>query len=187
VWSERHSLIEGVGASKNVVPAKLRRASMNMGITRGCSQSSEPNKSTRQMNKRQKGLGEFVVSRGNTSELLETSKETLDQIALAVKMGIEMARGGAIGTRRYNGLGSRGLDLGDEVVGVVPFVGNHRLGRQLVDEIRGVLDIGDLPRRENHSLRIAQSIDRHMQLGGQTAARSTDFLTSRFFWAPAEC
>jgi hypothetical protein len=33
VRSERHSLIEGVGASKNVVPANLRRASMNMRIT----------------------------------------------------------------------------------------------------------------------------------------------------------
>jgi hypothetical protein len=43
------------------------------------------------MNKRQEGLGEFVISSGNASELLETSKETLDQIALAVEMGIEVA------------------------------------------------------------------------------------------------
>ena len=140
------------------------------------------------MNKRQEGLGEFVISSGNApSELREANKETLDQIALAVEMRIELAQEGAIGTRRYDGLSSRGLDLGDEVVGVVPFVGDHRLGRKLVDEIRSPFDIGDLTGRENHPERIAHGISRHMQFGGQTSARSADFLTSRFFWVPAEC
>jgi hypothetical protein len=44
-----------------------------------------------------------------------------------------------------------------------------------------------LPGRQNHPQRIAQGIDRHMQFGGQAAARSADFLTPCFFWAPAEC
>lgn len=138
------------------------------------------------MNKRQEGLGEFVKSIGNAAELLETSKETLDQIALAVEMGIEVTRGGAIGTRRYNGLSYRGLDLGDEVVGVVPLVGDHRPGRKLVDKIGSPFDIGDLPGQENIPQRVAQGIDRLMQLCGQTSTRSADFLTSRFFWVPAE-
>ena len=137
------------------------------------------------MNKRQEGLGEFVISIGNAAELLETSKETLDQIALAVEMGIEVARGGAIGTRRYNVLSYRGLDLGDEVVGVVPLVGDHLLDRQLVDEIRSIFDIGNLPGQENIPQRVAQGIDRLMQLCGQTSTRSADFLTSR--GVPAEC
>jgi hypothetical protein len=44
------------------------------------------------MNERQEGLGEFVVTRGDASEMLETCEEALDQIASAVEMPIEVAR-----------------------------------------------------------------------------------------------
>jgi hypothetical protein len=41
--------------------------------------------------------------------------------------------------------------------------------------------------RQNHAQRIAQRIHRNVQFGGQAAPRAADFLTPRFFWAPAEC
>lgn len=63
-------------------------------------------------------------------------------------------------------MGSRGLGSGDEVLGAVPFAGDHRLGWKLVDEIRSLFDIGDLPGREKHPQGIAQGIDRPMQFGG---------------------
>lgn len=37
------------------------------------------------------------------------------------------------------GLGTCDFDLGVEVVGVVSFVGGHRLGQQLVDEILDIM------------------------------------------------
>ena len=46
--------------------------------SRVCSQSSQPDKSAREMNERQEGLGEFVVTRGDASEMLETCEEALD-------------------------------------------------------------------------------------------------------------
>ena len=51
-------------------------------IARGCSQSSQPDDSACEMNERQEGRGEFVVARGNASELLDATEETLDQIML---------------------------------------------------------------------------------------------------------
>ena len=86
------------------------------------------------MNERQEGLGEFVVARGDASEMLETCKEALDQIASAVQMSVELARCQAIGSRRNHGFGASGFDLGDEMVGVVALVGHHGLPRQILDQ-----------------------------------------------------
>ena len=139
------------------------------------------------MNKRQEGLGEFVVPRSDASEMLEACKEPLDQIARTVEMSIELARCQAIGSGRYHHCGARGLDPRHEMVGVVAFVGHHGLPRQILDQRRGTIDIRNLPSREDDAQWIPQGIDGNVQFGGQSAARATDFLTARFFWAPAEC
>lgn len=47
---------------------------------RACSQSSQPDESTREMNERQERLGEFVIARGDASELLDPAEETFDQV-----------------------------------------------------------------------------------------------------------
>lgn len=139
------------------------------------------------MNERHKRLGEFVVSRGDAPEMLETSEETLDQIAIAVEMAIEVARCEAIGPGWDHRFGASGFDPGHEVIGVVPLVGHDRLTGQILDQCRGMVDIGDLSSREDHPQWIAQRIDGHVQFGRQSTARAADLLTPRFFWAPAEC
>ena len=139
------------------------------------------------MNKRQEGLGEFVVARGDASEMLEPCKETLDQIASAIEMPIELARCQAIGSGWYHRCGASRFDPRHEMVGVVSLVGHHGLPRQILDQRRGTIDIRNLPSREDDAQWIPQGIDGNVQFGGQSAARATDFLTPRFFWAPAEC
>lgn len=139
------------------------------------------------MNERQERFGEFVVSRGDAPELLETGEEALDQIAIAVEMTIEVARRKPIGSGWNHCFGASRFDPGHEVIGVVSLVGDDCLTGQALDQCRGMVDIGDLPGRENHPQRIAQRIDHHVQLGRQSAARAADFLTPRFFWAPVEC
>ena len=69
------------------------------------------------MNNGQEGLGEVVVTRGDASEMLETSKEALDQIASLVEMQIELARCEAIGSGR-----NHSFDAGREMVSVVAHV-----------------------------------------------------------------
>jgi len=133
------------------------------------------------MNERQEGLGEFVVTRGDASEMLETCEEALDQIASTVEMPIEFARCQAIGSGWNHSFGASGFDLGYEMVGVVALVGHHGLPRQILDQCRGMVDIGDLSGREDDAQRIAQRVDGDMQLGRQSAARAADFLTAGFF------
>jgi hypothetical protein len=44
-----------------------------------------------------------------------------------------------------------------------------------------------LARTENHFDGIAERVHERMNLGGQSAAGSTDSLRTVFFWAPALC
>lgn len=71
------------------------------------------------MNERQERLGEFVVARGDASEMLESSEEALDQIASAVEMVVEFTRGEAIGSGWNHRFGASRFDRGHETVGVV--------------------------------------------------------------------
>jgi hypothetical protein len=118
------------------------------------------------MNKRQERFGEFVVTRGNASELLDTGKEALDQIASAVKMPVEIPWCEAIGSGRNHCLGTCSLDSGHEMIRIVPLVGNDELPRQALDQFRRTVDVGDLSGREDDAQRIAQCIDRNVQFGG---------------------
>ena len=156
-------------------------------LARVCSQSSQPNETTREMNKRQERLGEFVVARGDASEMLEPCKEALDQIASAIEMPIELARCQAIGSGWNHRFCARRFDGGHEMVGIVALVGHHGLTGQIFDQCWGKVDIGNLPGREDDAQGIAQCVDGNVQFGRQSAARAADFLTTRFFWAPAEC
>ena len=154
---------------------------------RVCSQLSQPDESASEMNERQEGLGELVVTRGDASELLDAVEETLDQIATFVDVPIERAGSQPMGTRRNNRLAALRSDCLDEGIRVVAFVGHDEFGWLVLDQCLGLLDIRDLTRRENNPQRIAQGIDCNMQLGRQSPSRAADVLTAGFFLAPAEC
>ena len=152
-----------------------------------CSQLRQPDESTSEMNERQERLGEFVVARGDASELLDTTEETLDQIAAFVDMPVERARIESVGARRNDGLSPLGVDDFDKGIRVVTLVCHDERCCLIFDQSSSLRDIGNLPRGQDHPQWIAQSIDGHMQFGGQPPSRPADFLTAGFFWAPAEC
>ena len=155
--------------------------------TRVCSQSSQPDEGTSQMDERQEGFGEFVVARGDTSELLDAAEETLDQIAALVDMPVERARVESIGTWRDDCLAALCGNCFDKGIRVVALVGHDEIGGLILNQCGGLLDVGDLPGGENDPQRIPQGIHRDMQFGRQSAPRTADFLLAGFFWAPAEC
>ena len=119
--------------------------------------------------------------------MFDASEEALDQIAVFVEMAIEVSLSQAIGTRRDNGLRTGRFDFRDEVIGIVALVGDDGLCWQVLHGLGRTVDVGNLPRRENDPQWIAQGIDHHMQFGRQAAPRTADFLSTSFFWAPAEC
>jgi len=70
------------------------------------------------MNERQEGRGEFVVARGDASELLDATEETFDQVAIFVEMPIERAWTEPVGAWRDHGLTSLRRNLCDERIRV---------------------------------------------------------------------
>ncbi|MBA3033542.1 MAG: cation:proton antiporter, partial [Gammaproteobacteria bacterium] len=75
LWATLGGIAIGVmsGAALGHLGWKLRSE------PRVCSQSSQPDESTSQMNERQERLGELVVAGGDASELFDATEETLDQ------------------------------------------------------------------------------------------------------------
>ena len=87
------------------------------------------------MNKRKKGLCEFVVACGDTAELLDATEETLDQVAAFVDMPVKGTGVVAIGTRGYNRYGTLRGDCCDKGIRVVPLVGYYEFSRLIFDPI----------------------------------------------------
>ena len=156
-------------------------------VIRVCSQLSEPDEGTGEMNERHERLSELVVSRGDASELLDSVEETLDEIPVFVEMPVERTGIDSVGARRNDGLSPLGIDEFDKGIRVVTLVCHNERCCLIFDQSSSLRDIGNLPRGQDHPQWIAQSIDGHMQFGGQPPSGTTDFLFSRFFWAPAEC
>ena len=139
------------------------------------------------MNERQERLGEFVIARGDASELLDPAEETFDQVAVLVDVAIEESLIESVGARRDDRLAALSSDGLDKGVRIVPLVRDDKFGWLILDQRFRLLDVGNLSCRENHAQGIAQGIDRHVQFCRQTSPRATDFLKAGFFWAPAEC
>jgi hypothetical protein len=118
---------------------------------RACSQSSQPDKSEREMSERQERGCKFVVTRGDASELLETCKEALDQIASAIEMPVEVSGRQTIGSGWNHRFAPPCFDLGDEVIGIVALVGHYGLPFSLSSSFsRLASDTSIPPNRERH-------------------------------------
>ena len=108
-------------------------------------------------------------------------------VALAVEGEVARARSFSVGFG-WDDWGDRSRVEGvDESVGVERLVGDHSAGIDGFDERFGASQIVILARAEHHLDGIAEGVDEHMNLGGQSAAGSTDRLRTVFFWAPALC
>ena len=78
--------------------------------------------------------------------------------------------------------------LDDTLVGIEAFVGDHGVGLDLRQQYVGAIEIAGLSGGESEAGRIAQSVDRGVDLGAQSAFAAADrFVFAVFFWAPAEC
>lgn len=133
-------------------------------------------------------MGQFIVARGEATKLLEPIEESLDEVSRLVTMPVDFALREPIASGRNDRLGARGFDGLDQCIAVVSLVGNNRSGWNGRHEGCTLRDIGDLATGQDHSDRIAQCIDRRMDLCRQPTPRSTDRLTATvFLGAPAAC
>ena len=123
-------------------------ASLDASPARACSQSSQPDESTREMNERQERLGEFVIARGDASELLDPAEETFDQVAVLVDVAIEESLIESVGARRDDRLAALSSDGLDKGVRIVPLVRDDKFGWLILDQRFRLIDVGNLSCRE---------------------------------------
>ena len=86
-----------------------------------------------------------------------------------------------------NGFHSFGSDERSNLVGIITFIGNHRLGRVSGQQRRGALAVSLLPSGQQQAQRSAQGIAKHMNLGGQSATGSPQSLLTRPLFPVAAC
>ena len=120
--------------------------------------------------------------------MLEGVEEAFDKIALAVEGEVGFSRVLAVGFRRNDGRYAALLELLDEGIAVVSLVADEGARLDLVEQRRGLSDVGRLPRRQRQRDRVAECIDDGVDLCRQAAAGTADgLIVAVFFWAPALC
>ena len=139
------------------------------------------------MNSGQEISCELVVACGDGAKVLEFVEETLDEMAFTIEREVAIPRRFAIGFWRNHRGNSSLSESVNQRIGVVSLVAKQGLRISAVDQLLRASQIVGLSWREHQFDRIAQSIDKRMDFGRQSAAGSADCLFAVFFRAPALC
>lgn len=134
------------------------------------------------MQERIETIDEFVVARSEATKLLESVKESLDQVSRLVAMPVDRPLRLAVGAGQDDSLSTIGLDGVDQFIAVVPLVRNHGTGRDAVNQCTALRHVGDLSASEDQAQRISKRIDAGVNLGGQPSTRSAGRLIATVFW-----
>ena len=100
-------------------------------------------------------IGKFVVSGSDTTKLLESIEEALDQMTRLVPMPVDRTFIFPIATGRNIGLSTTRLDGCYQFITVVAFVGGDCGGLDSGDQGSPLSHIGDLSSSQNQSKGIA--------------------------------
>ena len=131
--------------------------------------------------------GEFVVARGDGSEVLELIEEALDEVAFAIEREVARPLDLTVRFGRDDGSDCPPGESVNERIGIVSLVTDQGIWIGVLDQWLCASEIMRLTWREHQLDRVAESIDKRMNFGGQSAARAADRLPAIFFRAPALC
>lgn len=102
-------------------------------------------------------------------------------------MPVEGALDSAMAARRDHRLDLVGGQMVEDGIGVVSLVGTHRMGLQALQQRQRLGAVASLAAGQSESGQRAQAFDEGVNLGAQSAARSTERLVALFLGAPAAC
>ena len=132
--------------------------------------------------------GGLLVAGCDGSELFDEVEEPLDEIAFGIEGEIAFAFDLAVLFRGYHRDDAADFEAFNEAIGVISFVADKRLRRDLSKERLSLGDLVDLAFGEAERQRIAESIDDDVDFGGRAAARAAyGVVLAPFFRAPALC
>ena len=110
--------------------------------------------------------GGFVVARGDGAILLELAEEILDEVARLVGVPVEIALDLAVALGRdHDRLSPCQQGLNHPFIGIEGFVCQQGRGRHVWQQRVGAFQVMGLARRQNEVQRIAQCVDKRMNLG----------------------
>lgn len=128
----------------------------------------------------------LVIAGGDGAQVLELVEEALDQVALTIEGEVGLARDPAIGLG-WHDRGDRLCVAGlDQRIGVIRLVRQAGLRLGMLQQRLGLAEIAGLAGRQGEGNGMAQRSDQGMDLGGQSASRtSAGLVLAPFFRAPA--
>ena len=127
--------------------------------TRPCGQLSEPDHHAGDADHGHEGLGGFVVTRGDATEVFDLVDKAFDEVALLVQVGIVRDGLGAGTVRGDHGADVVRAQVRSEGIGVEGLVGDQDLGGQAADERFGLGDVVRPAGGETNAQRIAATDD----------------------------
>ena|GEM_PF-2282043 len=108
----------------------------------------------------------------DTTEPLSATEESLHSITVFIQMTIIGSLFGAVAARGNHRGSASCIEQRHERVGVIALVGDYRLRCETHNQSGRFSDISDLFAGESATQRIAQGIDRRMNLRAQPAVRT---------------
>lgn len=149
---------------------------------------SDPEPNGSQGDCREEVAGELVVARGDAPEVLEFVEEALDEVAVAVELGIDGAYDLDVALGRDVGGRASGCEEVDDGTGAVSTVGDGIARRaQAIDQRRQRGLVGGLAGRQNHPDRKTVAINDGVDLGRQSSTRTADGVIRAPLFPPAAC
>ena len=133
--------------------------------------------------------GGFVVAGSDGAVELEFAEEVLDEMADLVGVSVEITLNLTVALGRdHERLSPRKQRFDDPLVGIEGLVCQQGLGRHIRQQRVGTFQIVGLTLRQDEVQRVAQRIDKRMNLGAQPTFAAPDRLVfAVFFCAPALC
>jgi hypothetical protein len=151
--------------------------------------SNEPDGGSREVYGGKEVASGFVVAGSDGAEEFEFGEEVFNQMARLVEVLVIFALDLAVGLGRNHRDLTRCLERNQNpLIGIEAFVGEYDVGLELRQQNIGSIQIASLPGRKMKPGRVAQGIDRGMNLGAQPAFTASDGLVrAPFLRAPALC
>lgn len=123
----------------------------------------------------------------NPPELLDPAKEALDQVTVLVLFRIKFPLLLAVAFQGDDCLCPGFFKLGQQAVGIVSLVRQHRFRRKPIQQPDGLGNVMHLPAGQAPTGELPQPLDHRMGFGARPATRTPKGLFSLFWGAPAAC
>jgi hypothetical protein len=129
-------------------------------------------------------LFELFVAGGEAAEVFEPGEASLDAVSFSIEFFVVSALLFAIGLGRYYGNRSHRLDVIEDGLTVVAFVGQHPFCLSRPKQFHGLSAVIDLAACDEKIHRQAQFVGQQMNLGRQTSSGAPQSLVRAPFLRP---